>query len=327
MRIPGIPYVQGRNSYPDGDGRKFGIAIHNTSNDASDSGEASYATRRTDGVSSHFYVDSDSVTQSLDTDARAGHAGSRNGNENALAVEITGANGWTRQQWLDRVAWDRLAQVLAVLCRHYGITPRRATVAEMTADPRVRAFYGHDDMRRAWGGTTHTDPGPHFPWDHLLACVQRAMSGEEEHPLSALTDKEQRELLTLARDIKKITNVAGYRTMGVATGKTTINNQMGNKAEPVWLVDQVNRIRLTIEAVLSKTATDDGDLEVILRHVDQLAASLTPPSAEQIAEATVRRLGEDDPADAAQSLVAVLGSERAALLGAALTRLTFAPQE
>lgn len=180
MRIPGIPYVQGRNSYPDGDGRKYGIAIHNTSNDASDSGEASYATRRTDGVSSHFYVDHDSITQSLDTEARAGHAGSRNGNENAIAIEITGANGWSRDRWLRSVAWDRLAQVLAVLCRHYGIEPRRASVAEMDANPRVRAFYGHDDMRRAWGGTTHTDPGPNFPWDHLLATVRRALDGVPE---------------------------------------------------------------------------------------------------------------------------------------------------
>ncbi|MFI6228871.1 N-acetylmuramoyl-L-alanine amidase [Micromonospora echinospora] len=180
MRVPGIAYVQGRNSYPDGDGRKFAIAIHNTSNDASDSGEASYATRRTDGVSSHFYVDHDSITQSLDTDARAGHAGSRNGNENAIAIEITGANGWSRQRWLDNVAWDRLAHVLAVLCREYGIQPRRASVAEMKANPQVRAFYGHNDMRLAWGGTTHTDPGPNFPWDYLLTKVQRALAGEDD---------------------------------------------------------------------------------------------------------------------------------------------------
>jgi N-acetyl-anhydromuramyl-L-alanine amidase AmpD len=180
MKIPGVPFVQGRNAYSDRDSRKYGIAIHNTSNDATAEQEASYATRRTDGISAHFYVDADSVVQSLDTDARAGHAGSGEGNEHAIAVEITGVNGWTRQQWLDRVAWDELARVLAGLCRHHGIEPRRASVAEMTADPRVRAFYSHDDMRRAWGGTTHTDPGPNFPWDHLFAVVEQAMAGETE---------------------------------------------------------------------------------------------------------------------------------------------------
>ncbi|XTZ18198.1 peptidoglycan recognition protein family protein [Micromonospora echinospora] len=180
MKIPGIPFVQGRNAYDDRDSRKYGIAIHNTSNDASAEGEASYATRRTDGISAHFYVDADSVVQSLDTRARAGHAGSQEGNEHAVAVEITGVNGWTRQQWLQRVAWDRLVQVLAVVCREYDIVPRRATVAEMKKNPKVRAFYGHDDMRRAWGGTTHTDPGPNFPWDHLLAKVERALAGPAE---------------------------------------------------------------------------------------------------------------------------------------------------
>jgi N-acetyl-anhydromuramyl-L-alanine amidase AmpD len=180
VRVPGVPFVQGRNAYADRDGLKFGIAIHATANDATARQEADYATRRTDGVSAHFYVDATTVIQSLDTDARAGHAGSSTGNENSIAVEITGMNGNSRQWWLDNVAWDRLADVLSVLCRHYGVAPRRATVAEMGANPRVRAFYGHDDMRLAWGGTTHTDPGPNFPWDHLLATVSRAIDDSEE---------------------------------------------------------------------------------------------------------------------------------------------------
>jgi len=41
---PGIPFVEGRNDYTDVDGKKYGIAIHNTSNNASDEAEASYAT-------------------------------------------------------------------------------------------------------------------------------------------------------------------------------------------------------------------------------------------------------------------------------------------
>lgn len=177
MRVSGIPYIQGRNSYSAADGTKYGIAIHNTSNSASAEAEASYATRRTDGVSSHFYCDADSVIQSLDTAARAGHAGSRTGNEHAVAVEITGVNGWSRETWLANVAWDKLGQVLAQVVRHYGIAVRRASVAEMQSTPRVKAFYSHDDMRRAWGGTDHTDPGPGFPWDRLFQAVSSAIGG------------------------------------------------------------------------------------------------------------------------------------------------------
>lgn len=177
MRVAGIPFIQGRNAFHDADGRKFGIAIHNTSNDGTAEDEASFAKRRTDNISSHFYADNNSVIQSLDTDSKAGHAGSNNGNQNSVAVEITGFNHWSRQKWLDNVAWGRLGQVLAQVCRFYGVAVRRATVQEMRDNPKVRAFYSHDDMRRAWGGTDHTDPGPNFPWDRLLSAVQAAMGG------------------------------------------------------------------------------------------------------------------------------------------------------
>lgn len=180
MRITGIPYVQGRNSYSDADGTKYGVAIHNTSNTASADNEASYATRRTDGVSAHFYVDQTKVVQSLDTAARAGHAGSSEGNQNAVAVEIRGVNAWPRATWLDSVCWPLLGRVLADVCRAYGIQVRRATVGEMKTNPRVRAFYSHDDMRQAWGGTDHTDPGPNFPWDRLFNAVNAALSGGGE---------------------------------------------------------------------------------------------------------------------------------------------------
>ncbi len=177
MRIPGVRFVQGRNSYGDRDGTKYAIAVHNTSNDASAANEAAFATRRTDGVSAHLYVDRGEVIQSLDLLARAGHAGSQQGNEHAIAVEITGVNGWSREQWLRNVAWDQLGAALAWCCRQFGIAVRRAAVDEMRTSPRVRAFYSHDDMRRAWGGTDHTDPGPGFPWDRLFQAVNAALVG------------------------------------------------------------------------------------------------------------------------------------------------------
>ncbi|MEV0725996.1 peptidoglycan recognition family protein [Micromonospora purpureochromogenes] len=195
MIVPGVKYVPGRNDYSDRDGQKYGVAIHNTSNDAPASGEASYATRRTDGVSAHFYVDDREVIQSIDTKYRTGHAGSSAGNENAVSVEITGTNSKSRAWWIANVAWDDLGRVLAAVCRAYDIEPRRASVAEMKANPKVRAFYSHDDMRRAWGGTTHTDPGGNFPWDYLFASVKQAMGPATPPPVQEddMTPEEQRD--------------------------------------------------------------------------------------------------------------------------------------
>lgn len=180
MKVPGIPFHQGQNQYTDRDGRKYGIAIHNTSNTATDEAESSYADHRTDGVSSHFYVDNDSVIQSIDTDYRVGHAGSYEGNEHAIAFEITGTNDKSREWWLANVAWSKLGYVIAYMIKHdpdlVAFQLRRASVSEMKSNPRIKAFYGHNDMRLAWGGTTHTDPGPNFPWDKLIASVKAAMT-------------------------------------------------------------------------------------------------------------------------------------------------------
>lgn len=179
MRVSGIPFVQGRNAYADADGTKYAIAIHNTSNDATAADEAAYATRRTDGTSSHFYVDSSTIIQSLDTDDRAGHAGSRQGNEHAISFEIMGFNHWKRERWIKSVAWDKLGMVCATICKRYGIPVQRISPNVMRQNPKVRGFYSHDDMRLAWGGTTHTDPGPNFPWDILFSSVNRYMKEDD----------------------------------------------------------------------------------------------------------------------------------------------------
>ena len=229
MKVAFIPYVQGRNDYDDRDSLKYGIAIHNTSNDASDTAEAAYATRRTDGVSSHFYADADSVTQSIDTADKVGHAGSANGNENAICVEITGSNGKSREWWLANVAWDLLGRALAAVIRSHwpdgSFQVRRASAAEMKANPKVRAFYGHDDMRLAWGGTTHTDPGPGFPWDRLFTAVNAALgAGEGTDMYCKAGDKGSLNVETLQR---KLVRLGAKKANGAAFTSADIDRSYG----------------------------------------------------------------------------------------------------
>src|SRR5690606_28522872 len=50
---------------------------------------------------------------------------------------------------------------------------------QVRANPQVRGAYDHNQMRLAWGGTDPTDPGPNFPWDHLLTVWKRAMERDE----------------------------------------------------------------------------------------------------------------------------------------------------
>ncbi|MFI6229904.1 N-acetylmuramoyl-L-alanine amidase [Micromonospora echinospora] len=274
MKVPGVPFVQGRNAYDDRDGQKFGIAIHATDNTASAEAESVYATRRTDGVSSHFYVDADSIVQSLDTTARAGHAGSSTGNENAIAVEITGRSSSSRQWWLENVAWDRLAEVLAVVCRYYDIAPRRATVAEMKANPKVRAFYGHNDMRLAWGGTTHTDPGTNFPWDHLLTKVEQALNQSED-------DMTPAEFLAILRDPAVSAEMKRlpwqYTGGGIPAGLSTLS-VLNSTYEGVQNLQSGNISEEVVRGVLA-TLTPEA-----------IAAAIPPDLAKKVADELARRL-------------------------------------
>lgn len=260
-RIPGVRFVQGRNDYEDADGKHYGIAIHNTSNNASDENEAAYASRRTDGISSHLYCDHDSVTQSLELEDRAGHAGSYEGNQHSIAVEITGANGWSRGQWLSNVAWDKLASALAWVINndpdYRGFEVRRASISEMKSNPKVQAFYGHDDMRRAWGGTTHTDPGPNFPWDHLLAKVKAAVSGKEieEKDLDAKQDQKQTAMNTRIQNVSLMNPV--YKTdwaMDEAGKQNTETNKF------VQTISQIDANAASVAAQMAALITAVGKL-------------------------------------------------------------------
>src|SRR5690606_31086432 len=165
------------------------LAIHCTENTASAEGEASYAKRRPDSVSSHYYVDGDSIVQSLDTDLRAFHAGSKIGNDRAIAYEITGLTSWSRQRWLDSVAWPLLVRQMRRDMAAHGIAPRRLTDGQKKAG-RLSGIVTHDDKRLAWGGTDHTDPGKHFPMDYLVSLLAEEDLDVDEATLRRIIREE-----------------------------------------------------------------------------------------------------------------------------------------
>lgn len=304
MRVPTVRYVQGRNAY--GTSTKYGIAIHNTSNDASAADEAAYATRRTDGTSAHLYVDDTTVVQSLDTSVRAGHAGSDHGNSHAIAVEITGGNGWTRKRWLASVAWNDLGRALAaVIRRHWpdgSFKVRRATVAEMKANPKVKAFYGHDDMRRAWGGTDHTDPGPNFPWDRLFSAVNTYLIDPSTSAGDDMPTAKEIADAVLGRKFREYVDENGntvrdFRTVSDllwATHRGVIRNGAEQK--------------LRDEAILA--AVQGLDTAAVLGRIDTLAGQITAQAgAEAARDADLRAVLEQhaDGTVDAEAVVARIG--------------------
>lgn len=167
MLVPGVPYIGPPAGYTHVEYPKFYIAWHNTSNTAPAKIEAQYATHRTDSVSSHFYADAGAIYQSLDTKWSAWHAGSAQGNQHAVALEMVGTNNDNTAHW--RAIIDRVAPAMAEVCKFHGIPVRFLGVSQAKAG--MHGFVTHDVMRQAWGGTTHNDPGPNFPQDYAVQAI------------------------------------------------------------------------------------------------------------------------------------------------------------
>ncbi|HEX6968882.1 MAG TPA: peptidoglycan recognition family protein [Micromonosporaceae bacterium] len=168
-------YTKGRP-----DGPPLWIVIHTM--EASETGLTAEATARyfqnpADGrdVSAHYCVDADSIVACVKLDDTAWTVGNRPGNNRGINWELSGFARQSRDQWLDAFGlamFARMAPYVVADAERFGIPLQRRTVAELRAfRPGITS---HNDLRLAFGVTTHTDPGQAFPWDVFLATVEEA---------------------------------------------------------------------------------------------------------------------------------------------------------
>jgi hypothetical protein len=154
---------------------KYGLIIHATASNGDAEGEAIHAKTRPDLTSSHYYVDADSVVQSLNTDAGANHVGSWQGNQRYISWEFCGWPKWSAQTWHQEIDFPAAARQMARDCAHWDIPAKRLSV-EGLRDMR-RGIGTHLDAGKAWGGTDHTDPGPGFPVAYLIDLIHEELNG------------------------------------------------------------------------------------------------------------------------------------------------------
>jgi N-acetyl-anhydromuramyl-L-alanine amidase AmpD len=165
-------------------GRKAGqptvIIIHTTEgSEGPNSAEngAAYDTRRKDGTSTHFFVDSNSVVQCVRTDDEA-HTARAHGNDVGIQIEVCGKAGQSKTQWADvfsAATIQNVAELCVVIRKKYGrdrfplvnLTPSQLRDGD-------NGFAEHYDATKAWPGDkgSHTDPGPNFPWSKLFSTIQ-----------------------------------------------------------------------------------------------------------------------------------------------------------
>lgn len=137
---------------------------------------AAYFAKPSTRASAHVCADSDSLVRCVaDQDTAWAAPGA---NANGLQLELAGYAKQTAAEWADAYSTAMLelaAQQCAEWVRKYGIPVRHLTVAELKAGRM--GFVAHDDVSKAFGKSTHWDPGPNFPWGPFLARVSALVSG------------------------------------------------------------------------------------------------------------------------------------------------------
>jgi len=122
-------------------------------------------------ASAHACVDDTEIVACVDEEGTAFAAPGLNAD--GLQLELAGRAGQGAAGWADaysQAVLEQAAQLVADWCRRHAIPVVRLTPADL-ADPSRRGICGHADATKAFGLSTHTDPGPTFPWDTFLGRV------------------------------------------------------------------------------------------------------------------------------------------------------------
>lgn len=127
-------------------------------------------------ASAHICVDNDSIVQCV-PDSYVAYA-APGANNDGIQIELAGMGAQSGAQWRDHYSNALLAiaaDAAAQYCLKYAIPVRHLTNQELRDG--ARGIIGHYQASEVYRKSTHTDPGPNFPWKRFLAYV--AASFEE----------------------------------------------------------------------------------------------------------------------------------------------------
>lgn len=152
---------------------------------------AAYFARTDVKASAHECVDTDSsVTCVLDKDVAYAAPGA---NHNGMHLELAGRARQSRAEWLDPYGTAMLRGPAASWLRRkselYVIPLVYLTAAMLRSQQRPRGVTTHNEVRIAYGLTSHTDPGKGFPMDVLLDAARQGTPAPTPAPEAPLSDR------------------------------------------------------------------------------------------------------------------------------------------
>lgn len=187
----GVPFVQAKWYHPGGNLPVHRIVVHTM--EAPEKGDTAESTARYFAAgsggrqaSAHYCVDNNSIVQCVKETDIAFHAPPNTG---SIGIEHAGYARQTPADWADPYSLamlDYSARLAADLCLAYHLPIVKRSPADLKAGKQ--GLCGHVDVSYAFGLSTHTDPGPAFPWAMYLDLV-RHYAGETD-----LTPEESKQL-------------------------------------------------------------------------------------------------------------------------------------
>lgn len=120
------------------------------------------------GGSTQYGCDDDSIQQYLDLCAVAW--GAPYANQQGVHIEQFGFAHWSKEEWLRHPGTlDRCAFLIARIGHVCGIPVRGISDGQLRRG--MRGVTTHAQCTRVFGGT-HTDPGPHYPFDYVIKLAK-----------------------------------------------------------------------------------------------------------------------------------------------------------
>ena len=238
-------------------------------------------------VSSHYCADSNSIVQCVRLRDSAWTVGNRPGNNRGINWELAGFASQTHAQWLDPYGVAMLNLIVPIIqadAAKYRIPLQRRTVAELRA--WVPGITSHNDLRLAFGGTTHTDPGANFPWDYFIDLLNQEGEMGSESPETRIhafnTDSYLYRLHTRNKEVPyvgvddSLWTGATFDSLFLEAFDQLIADVAALKARP-----PVQPAPVDAAALAAALAADDAFLDAIATRVSNL---LTPEVRDAVAD-------------------------------------------
>lgn len=159
-------------------------------------------------------------------------------NPHSLGIEIecslanNGQGHWSLPSHVTMM--HHAAKWTAEKCKLHGIPVHRLTVAELQKNPNALGICGHVDVTNAFHQSTHTDPGPYFPWAQFMGWVQDEYNALGVPPTPIPTPAPSTDWLDMATQAEVTAAVTAGVEAGLANYMSRFFTNDQGTGDAIW---------------------------------------------------------------------------------------------